>query len=329
MRKQIPLLFCLAVVAAVSLSGCLSNQGVTTASYKNDVITIEDYYVSNLKPYAGSEATMEFLVQNNGEHAVERVAVSFFDTSGLAVKNLQCSGKDMQLDAGSRPTCVFGESEPLGRIEPFDVRYVELRLGMPSKDVIKSPREFTLSYSIEYDYVGYRKADLPVVDGTTVRTASSKYSQSTASYGPVVLSFEMPARGTHKEDGKTVTDYWGVREEPFEVVMKLTDVASSKSKAKNLVLAKGSIMLDTKKSLQVAMGIPCDFCMGGEKDCPGTDSTYLYSKADAKVPSELRCSFKSYDFTEPEALATLWAEYSYTYGYTLTEKFEVQPVGET
>jgi hypothetical protein len=321
MRKQIPLLLCLALVSAVALSGCLTNQSPTsTASYKNDVVTVEDYYVSNIKPYAGSETTMQFLLQNNGEHPVGRAAVNFFDTSGLAVSDFKCS--DSAVPVGAQPLCTFGNSEALGEIVPFDVRYVSLRLTAPSADVIKKQTDFTVSYRIEYDYSGYRKADLPVVDGTTVRTASSRYSQSTASYGPVLLSFELPARGTHKEDGQTVTDYWGVRGEPFEVVMKLTDVASSKSKSKNLVLAKGSIMLDTKKSLQVADGMPCDFDVDAS-------TGYLYSSKDVKVPGELRCSFKSYDFAEPETFATLWAEYSYTYGYTLTEKFQVQPIGET
>jgi hypothetical protein len=319
MRKQIPLLLCLALVSAVALSGCLTNQSpTTTASYKNDVVTVEDYYVSNLQPYAGSETTMSFLVQNNGEQPVGRVKVSL--SSNMEMVDLRCSGA-ASYDTGSGVRyCVFDASNDAGSIEPFDVRSVELRLN--ANDLVSKPTEFVVSYSVEYDYAGYRKADLPVVDGTTVRTASSSYSQSTASYGPVLLSFELPARGTHKEDGQTVTDYWGVRGEPFEVVMKLTDVASSKSKSKNLVLAKGSIMLDTKKSLQVADGMPCDFDVDAS-------TGYLYSSKDVKVPGELRCSFKSYDFSEPETFATLWAEYSYTYGYTLTEKFQVQPVGET
>lgn len=54
----------------------------------------------------------------------------------------------------------------------------------------------------------------------------------------------------------------------------------------------------------------------------------MVSKSDEKVFGELRCSFNSTDFTEPQILATLWAQYNYTYGYTMTEKFEVQPLGE-
>ena len=331
MRRHIPLLFCmacLALVSMVALSGCVGQEKTGGPQYKNDVITIEDYYVSNLKPYAGSEATMEFLVQNNGEHPVKRVTVSFFDTSGLTVKILKCSGEEIPLSDESRPTCVFGESEALVAIEPLDVRQVVLRLGMPSDSVIKKPTSFTVSYRIEYDYSGYRKADLPVVDGVTVRTASSKYSQSTPSYGPIRLDFEMPVRGEHKEGTQTVKEYWGVRDEPFEVVFKLTDVADSKLKDKTPIIAAGNLMLDAKGSLARADGLPCDFCKPGETGCMGTDSKYLYLGKDAKVPSELRCSFRSYDFIEPETFATLWAQYNYTYGYTLTEKFEVQPVGE-
>ncbi|MFH1623211.1 MAG: hypothetical protein ABIA12_01690 [Candidatus Aenigmatarchaeota archaeon] len=304
----------MALMSVAVLSGCIGQNEALTAEYKNDVISIEDYYVSNIKPSAGSEVTMQFLVQNNGEQPVSRVVVSFFDTGGMEIVELGCSGTERIGNA-----CVFDSGNAAGNLEPFDVRSVELRMRTLGGNVIKKPIPFTLSYYVEYDYAGYRKADLPVVDGVTVRTASSKYSQSTASYSPVRLDFEMPARGEHKEDGKTVKDYWGVRGEPFEVIFKFTDVASSGMKDKTAGIAAGNIRLDTKGSLQAAAGLPCDF---------RTTDSYMYSTRDAKVPGELRCNFKSYDFTEPQVLATLWAEYSYTYRYTLAEEFEVQPAGQ-
>jgi len=313
MRTQIPFVFCMVLLSAAALSGCV-NQPEPSAEYKNDVITVEDYYVSNIMPKAGSEVTMWFVVQNNGEHPVSRVVVSFFDTGGLGITELRCAGTESDGNA-----CVFDSGNEAGALEPLDVRSVELRLSVPGESVIKKATPFTLSYYVEYDYEGYRKADLPVVDGTTLRTATSKFSQSTASYGPIRLDFEMPARGEHKEDGNVVKDYWGVKGEPFEVIVKFTDVAGSGLKDKTPEIAAGSVKLDAKGSLQLATDSACDF---------EPDNGYLYSTKDVNVPGELSCSFQSYDFTEPEVLATLWAEYSYTYSYTLAEKFDVQPAGQ-
>lgn len=319
MRTQIPLLFCLAVVAAVALSGCLSNQGTTTASYSNDVVTVEDYYVYNLQPEAGSETTISFLVQNNGEDPVTRVKVNF--DSNLEITGLECSGTTAATVNSGERYCVFDSTNDAGVLQPFDTRHVELTIKAPSRDIILKATTFQVSYSIEYDYSGYRTVSLPVIDDSTESSASSEYSQSEESYGPVLLSFKLQARGTHTEDGETVEDYWGVKGDPFKVVFGLTDVASSDMKATSPVVNAGKLKLDTKGSLNITDGMPCDF----EQAADG----YMYSTKAVKMPGELRCSFESYDFPEPEVLATIWAEYGYTYGYTLTEKFQVQPVGES
>lgn len=330
MRRILLLTLCIAIVGIVFLSGCV-DQGPAEAKYKDDIITIEEYYVSDLTPYVDSEVVIEFLLQNNGEDPVPRVKVKFFDYPGFEIVELKCMGTKPE----NGDMCIFDKGNDFGELVPFDVRKVDLKLRTPPSKDIERPTSLTIMYYVEYDYSGFRKMDLPIIDGETVRTPTSKYSQSTPTYGPIKLTFEAPERGEHKEDGKVVKDYWGVKGQPFEVRMKLTDVASSALKGSSPTIKAGSIRLDLKNSLERAYSVskegkktmlPCDFCVGGEGDCPGTDSNYLYSNKTVKVPSELKCNFQSLSFDEPELLATIWADFSYTYQYTLVEELEVQPI---
>jgi hypothetical protein len=325
MRKTFLLLLCITVVTSVFISGCV-DQTPTATQYKNDIVTIEEYYVSNLMPYADSEVVIEFLVQNNGEEPIPRLKVRFFDHPGFEILSLSCMGMLTEPENGD--TCIFDEENDFGEIVPFDIRKIDLRLGTPSN--IEKPTTFTIRYYVEYDYSGFRKMDLPIIDGETIRTPSSKFSQSTSTYGPIKLEFKTPERGEHKEDGKVVKEYWGVKTQPFKVEMKMTDVASSGLKDNAPTINPGDMKLDLKNSLERAYSVStmlhCDFCVGGEGNCPGADPEYMYLNKIVEVPGELRCNFQSDDFVEPELLATIWSDFSYTYRYTLTEQIEVQPL---
>jgi len=327
MRRHIPLVFCMALISMVALSGCVGQEKTGGPQYKNDVITIEDYYVSNLKPYAGSEATMEFLVQNNGENPMGRVKVDFFSLSGLTIVELKCSGTDPEYSASRQSAgCTFDSTNAAGAIEPFDVRKVTMRLKMPDLE-LKTPKEFTVSYYVEYDYAGFRVANVPIVDGETVTKASTSFSQSTSSYGPIRLDFELPVRGEHKENGQTVKEYWGVKGQPFEIKMKFTNVATSKLKDASPLLKAGKVRLDVKEMLNPMAGTGCGLCIGGASGCPGTNPKYAYPLKDVKVPAEVSCDFKPLGFETPEAMATMSADFSYTYRYVLSEKLSMQPLG--
>lgn len=323
MRTRLALLMCVALVSAVALSGC-TGQPPAGVTYKNDVITLEDYYVSNTRPHPGSDVTIEFLVQNNGEHPVERVKVDFFDVSGLTITELKCSGAQPEYPASRQSaSCTFGSASSGGSIDSMDVRKVTLRLEVPDIETDAST-DFTISYSVDYDYSGFRLANVPIVDGDTVTRASSKFSQSDPSYGPIALGFELPARSEHKENGQTVKEYWGVEGQPLELKMKFTSTATAKLKDASPVLAAGSVRLSTNGMMDMLPGTACDLCIGGSDGCPGTDPSYAYPLEDVKVPSDVSCDFEPVDFGTPEATATLSADFSYTYRYVLSEKLTVQ-----
>jgi hypothetical protein len=324
MRK---LILVVGLVSVVLLAGCIEQDenGVEELPYKDDVITIEDYYVSDITPYEGSPTIIDFLVKNNGEEPVGRVEVGF-DAPGFDIQSLECEGFETN---GNK--CTFDKNTPsveLGEIEPFDTRSVVASFKFRNIGLM-NPQTFTITYYVEYDYSGFRKMDIPIIDGVTFKKPQAEYGQSTPTYGPIRLNFEPPLRGERVEGGETITEHWGVRDHPFKVEMQFEHIGSSSiGSVTDPKINAEQIRLDLRDSLRLATvdgtELQCDF--------KGSDG-YLISKEELEVPGELICSFQSIPFSNsnfdaPETTATIWAEFDYTYRYTRGQNFDVQPVGE-
>jgi len=328
MRKLILLL-----VLIVALSGCV-NQGGVVLQYKNDIITVEDYSVSSLNPYVGSMTTLDFIIKNNGDKKVEWAEVIFFDRPGFNVNELFCEGTK-ELKFGSGTACESDSDCPVNTnefcdlsvkkcykgclftdIESLDFRAVSLTLNA------NSPGTYAISYSVKYEYSGFRKADIPVIDGITRKEPIAKFSQSTPTYGPVVMDFEPPVGRQRKEDDKVIKEYWIVGDRPFEVKMNFKHVGSSSvGTIQPVNISKGNVKLDLRRSLIIGVHdttkLPCDFY---------EENNFLFSKKDVLVPEKLLCNFQSTPLEGPETMATIWAEFSYTYKYIKTENFNVKPL---
>lgn len=321
------------LVLAVILSGCVEQDGddIVELEYKDDVITIEDFYVSDRTPYEGAVTVVDFYLKNNGEYPVTRVEVAF-DAPGFEIEELVCEGGSSIDNA-----CIFDKDGEYGEIEPFDTRKVTLELGVLRIGLLK-PQTYTITYYTEYDYFGFRKMDIPIIDGVTVRKPLSEYSQSTPTYGPIKLSFEPPLRGERIEGDKTIKEYWGVRDDPFKVEMEFKHVGSrSIGEITDPEIEKCDVKLDLRGSLERAsiggVYLPCDFCGGGEPDCTDKERGYLFSNKTLDIPAKLTCNFYSPTFSDPqfedpETVATIWAEFNYTYRYTKAQSFDIQPLNE-
>lgn len=280
--------------------------------YKNDVITVEKNYVSPSNPYAGSVVKVGFYVKSNAELAIPRVEVDFFDLKGLKnVDNkINCDGT---LVEGTK--CIFNDFDSL------DFKPVEITLQAPRPDLITSETPITISYSIEYDYFGYRIATIPVIDGTTRVTPLGKFDQSKSSYGPILMDFELPPVSEREEDGKIIKEYWVVGEMPFELKMSFKHVGSgSLGIIEPVNISAGYVILNTTSlELWRADGQPvCDF----NEIAPSRFS----SKNSFIVPKELVCNFQAILGDDAEISASTHASFSYTYKYTRTETFTVRPI---
>ena len=319
-RINIVILF--GLICIVILSGC--TEEMQTVKYSNDVISIEEYYVSNLKPYAGSATTLSFFIQNNGEEPIPRVEVNFFDVYGFEILELKCQGTQPDEE---KKICIFDSSNSYGELEPHDVRQITLTLKAPH---IKKESKFTLSYYVNYSYSGFKKADIPVIDGETRTKPTGTFSESSATYGPIQLNFQPPVGGVRKEDGKEIKEYWSVQGRPFEVKMSFIYASDLRTKkTRNVVIKSGDVNLTLKGPIERAKNLYCDFCGADDPDCPITSDNNLYSKKAIKIPSTLKCNFESLQKNlPPEVTATLWVEFSYTYEFIKTETFTVKPLTE-
>ncbi len=335
MKKAILLLSLILLV--VLFSGCVidGNGNGGSLPYKNDIITIEDYYVSDRNPYEGGIVVLELVLKNNGEESAPRVEIGF-DTPGFYIKELNCDGTEAVISDEEEGSCVFDRNSAFGPIESLDnggERRIILTLQVRNIGILR-PHTYTITYYIEYDYSGFRKMDIPIIDGVTLKTPLSQYSQSTATYGPIQLTFKPPERGERVEGGQTIKEYWGVRDSPFKVEMSFTHVGSSSiGNIRQPKIEASGVRLDLRGSLEIAsVGeegdetmLPCQFYVG--------DGDYLFSDRSIDIPDELMCNFQSVPFSdpsfdEPETSATIWTDFNYTYRYTNSQDFEIQPLPE-
>lgn len=325
--RKLILLCSLSVI--VLLSGCNGKEnGVVEIEYKDDIITIENFYISDREPYENAVTMIDFLVKNNGEFPVDRVEIGF-DAPGFTINSLVCEG-GLKEPEDEPNTCVFDKLSSMSVIEPLDTRAITIALKVRNIGLLH-PQTYTMTFYVEYDYFGFRKMDIPIIDGKTRTEPLSKYGQSSQTYGPIHLNFEPPVRGEKVEEGRTVKEHWGVRDQPFKVEMEFKHVGKSSIGAiTDPKIEEGKVRLDLRGSLERGSvdetDLPCEFCRMGEDDCIAPKSEYMYSNKEIEIPDELSCNFQALGFTGPETTATIWVEYNYTYRYTNSQNFEIQPL---
>lgn len=311
----------IALVVVVAVSGCTNPQTSGEIKYGNDILTVGEFYVSDRTPYEGETVVMEMILQNNGEYTIPNSEINF-KTPGFEILEISCDGSNNYIIGDQNDAkCKFsGDS----KIESLDYRMVILKMRV--KDIgILTEKVYTVNYNIKYDYSGFRSMNIPIIDGVTVKTPSSKYSQSAETYGPIKLSFELPETGQTTEDGKTIYQYWGVRNNPFKVKFMFRHVGSSSiGEIKDPVIEKGDVVLDSRGSLKIAsFGGSNFYCNFEEK------SGALSSTKEIELPGELVCSFQSTQSwdtdSNPETYASLWVSYDYTYEYSRSYDFTIEP----
>jgi len=318
MKKDI---FLLSLIVVVIFSGCLESSG-GELGYKNDIITIEDYYVSNLKPHPKETVAIEFSIKNNGEESVPRVEIGVPIYPGFEIEELYCEGGRAIDDE----TCVFDDNEDsnYGKIESLDWREVRIKLKTMNMSLL-DPLDYITQIYVGYDYSGLREMHIPIIDGTTRKRPMSAYSQSSATYGPIRLDYELIPRGETVVDGQSVNEYWGVNMTPFKVEMKFTHVGSMSIGTINQPqIWAGNIRVNVKNTLTTPS--QCDFIIEDIlSESSGHSGYILLSQDDLNVPDELMCNFQSVPFDDPETTATIETQFFYKYRYTVSEEFEIQP----
>ena len=209
------------VALLLFLSPQLFKAGPTTAPivYKNDIISLENFEVSNLRPTEGSKLTISFDLLNNGDKTVDYAIIDFGGTTNSGnIKIVECEGgieqtedrlkrilKIIPIPFTSEVTrlCIFEN------IESLDTRKIVAEYTAPD------PFSARIEVKVTYPYKGSREALIPIVDDKTVRTPQVKFRQSQPSFGPFAVDIVPPTKG------------WAIGNQPFELAFKLRFVGST------------------------------------------------------------------------------------------------------
>jgi len=267
--------------------------------YKNDVITIEEYSISNLNPYVGRPVTISFYVQNNGDKKTENVRVKFFSIEPFSDSSIAC-----WLPPGeSGSECNFPS------IESTDRRYVSLTMNAPKDITDDTP--ITIGFEVSYYVTGYRTAIIPIVDNKLKTKPDAKYMQSAHSYGPVHVDLKPKIERITVENGKEIKETWAIQGEQFELEMNFKHVGTLKDVSLPIKIDNIKFDPDPPYGLNPVSNL-CKLSEGAE--VPGDKSSlscYL-------EPLELEVG-------ESERLGIASVTFEYPYKFTRTETFTVRP----
>ena len=292
------------IFLAVFVSGCITP--FTTgpgAFYKNDVITLEDYVITETKPIPGSTTTIKFLIRNNGDKEVPRVRIDFFDTKGIQTE-VECKNGNTLSDR----ECEYNN------IESLDERSFAITFKIPDQKDIAGPASFNINYQIEYEYQGSRRITIPVIDFDKIKKPLTKFQTGQPSIGPIAVEFDPPVGSTSRRDSQIVKEYWGTKGEALEVKVNFKQVSSS---------SVGQVIptkVEAGKASLKLIGMTVD----GKRRCDfeGTSGT-ISSKFDVTVPASIVCNFRADSFAGQEKTVSIDAQFSYTYQIQRSETITI------
>lgn len=291
---EFKILFLLAVV--VLLSGCINLSSGPASFYSNDVISIENYVLTDSQPVPGGTTSIKFDLRNNGQDPVPRVVVNFFDTQGLST-SVNCNGG----------TKLSGSSCEYDNIPSLNTRSFSITFNIPGKSDIQGPISLNFNYEIDYDYHGSRRIVLPVIDTSQETQPITQYTISDPSVGPISADFDPPiGRTTQNSNNQPVQEYWGAKGDSFEIKTHFNLVASNTIgtivpvtlKTGHVKLQLGGISVDSSRR--------CDF-----SGSTGTISSTFDVTASGDT-NTLVCSFRASSFSTPEKIVSVDALFDYT-----------------
>lgn len=280
--------------------GSLNSPVNTTPKYSNDIITVENFEISDPKPYTGYNTTISFYIKNNCDKTVDSVEVIFSNVDGK-IPGFKNSFIDCEPPANKLGVGEYGCN--ISDMETLETRRVTLILT--TEDIKESPQSFPISYTISYNHSGHRIANIPIINESTRKTSLGKFSVSSPDYSPIVLDFELVS--------KTGGVYYGIAGQPLRVTFNLKDVVG---KDKLINISKGNIVLNLT-DLEIDKNSFCDFDYSGA------------SNKSILVPGDLVCLFINSNSIAPEVSATIKTEFNYTYEFTNSKTIEVQPLPES
>ena len=263
--------------------------------YKNDIISLENFEISNLKPISGSKLTISFDVRNNGDKTVNIVDIGFEGTTNLPNINIrECEGVTPD---NRNKVCKFP------RLISLDTRRVVADYTAPE------PFSATIQVKTTYPNQGFREASIPIADDRTVRTPQVKFRQSQPSFGPFVVDVIPPTKG------------WAIADHPFELAFKLRFVGSTAVGTPTEPLDKLKLQ---KRVFRVDLqGLKVVSCPQLTK----ISDTIINNDIDMVVNKEYSCNFQATGAagTFGYKLGIVQIGFGYDYGFVRSQTITIRP----
>ena len=254
-----------------------SSTPVEPVRYRNDIITLENFEVSNLRPVKGSIITVSFDVTNNGDKSVDDVVI---DLSGstLATKDsidiIECQLGEINV---KKKACLFK------KIDSLDSRKVTVNFRASDT----GPKNILVK--VGYPYSGTREALIPIIDDKTIKRPPAQFRMSQPSFGPFSVEIIPPTKG------------WAISDQPFEMKFKLRYTGSTAAGVpteglNSLKIDEKRFLIDLSKELKVMEKdkggyLSCQFEPGVSPD--DKDSYPMINKRGIEVNKEYTCNLQA------------------------------------
>lgn len=320
----------------IFLAGCVK-ENPTELKFKNDIVTIDNYFVSNVAPYEKGETSIQFDIHNNGDRKIPYLEVEFFDIPGFEIvsNSLKCEPEPISRVSGSK--CIFAENDvDKNALEPLDARSITIQLN--STENISSPTPHTISFAVRYIYFGSGQASIPVIDGVTRKQPLTKFRLSDPSVGPIVSDIDPSIEREVVVGDKTIKENWaigGANPLPFSAKFKFKHIGTIE-KVKDVNISQYNVRfgisgLDVSDSCGdfKAFGpgaITDKFEIDGVTYQFPAKGTSYFSTKHVLVPFDiLSCTFKP-NINQPEYSASISVFFTYKYEFIKSQDFVVQPL---
>lgn len=273
-------------------------------TYSNDLISIENVFVSNPYPIPGENITLSFYLKSNSPYELSP-SVIFFDFQDLSLEKLSYSRK------GKKYPCWIKNDKSYGacnfEISPFDIVLVNAMFRIPGVEklplVSEGKKDYrTIRFEVRYETRGEKEIFLPITPNIN-KAPSLQYSESKSSWGPLQLLISFPGRSE---------GVYGVSGMPLPISFSLS----------NLGTQGISLPISVKK-----LNISYPEALMEYSSCsivPKKEGSSLIF-ANLKTGKQVNCIFYIKEINE-EKLARILFEYEYTYSFFYQKNLQIQSI---
>ena len=302
------------------------NVPISTVKYSNNVISIDEFSISDRSPFSGKNidttgsVTIMFSVTNNGDK-------DFDNSKPDGNKNLEVEFTDLPNIAEMKLVCPDGTEVKsprfvceITKLESFDSKRItaEMKVKTGIKDEIQISQ---IKYSVSYRMVGGVEARIPIVEDPLFLPQGAKFQAGTPTYGPIQVSIKPPVGRERKVAGQTVIDNFAYKNSPFNLELRVSDVGS---------LVKEQVKFEkAEEKLEIKLeNLQTVFCDKMTKNEAG-DVTTLVKEPEQKVPFDIVCNIKSAlnEQTRDQNyfIGSVSVNYNYDYKLTGSETLTIRP----